>query len=175
MTGYDFKKWLSSVNKALRDMKKQDFGYSLGTNEVQEISSSRDILLPKDLEPFYSVIDKISLPDVYNGYFIDPPARIANASERGEPTRVRFERDKEDMPVQIFGGDGGGGRFALSLQDGVVYYLPSFATVEEGIFFEDDDAIVKRIASNMSDFLERLKIDIEAFVYNKKDHKFMIP
>ena len=73
----------------------------------------------------------------------------------------------------MFGSDGGGGRFALDLDDKAVYYLPSMCGVEDGVLFVHDAAPVRRIADSVMDFLDRLKVDIEAFVRGDTTHTYM--
>lgn len=75
-------------------------------------------------------------------------ARVASVAERGEPTLVEGGRP---IAIHVFGSDGGGGRFALGVSDGAVYYRPS----------------------SVSDFLDRLKTDIEAFVRGDRNHEYM--
>jgi hypothetical protein len=165
----DFEAWVSSVREILAELASQDFGYELGLNEVREPSRLHD-LLPPELEPLYTVFDGLSVPDVHVGYFIDSAHRVASAAERGEPTLLA---ETPPRRIQVFGSDGGGGRFALGIDDGAVYYLPSSGAVDKGVFYEDKEAPATRIAANVAEFLQLMKADITAFVQEDQDHHYI--
>jgi hypothetical protein len=169
MTKDDFEAWVNSVREMLTELVSQDFGYEPGLNEVREPSPLHD-LLPPELEPLYTAFDGLSFPDVHVGYFIDSAHRIASAAERGEPTLLAGAPPRR---VQVFGSDGGGGRFALSIDDGAVYYLPSSGAVKNGVFYEDEEAPAIRIAADVAEFLRLLKADITAFVQGDQDHHYI--
>ena len=171
MTTKDVRERIETIREALANLASQDFGYPMGVNEVREKSNESHAPLPFDLESIYSVFDGVSLPDVHIGYFIDSASRTASAAERGEPTVVE---GKERIAIHVFGSDGGGGRFALGLCDGAIYYLPSSGAVKDGTFIEDYSTPVRQIAASIMDFLDRLKMDIEAFVRDECDHEFMV-
>ncbi|MFJ9773103.1 hypothetical protein ACIRVF_17995 [Kitasatospora sp. NPDC101157] len=63
--------------------------------------------VPPDLATLYAVLDRASLPDVDNGYFVHPPQAVeAHIREHGTPA-VEGER-----LALVFGSDGGGHLFA---------------------------------------------------------------
>jgi hypothetical protein len=169
MTKIDFNGWLGQVRAALAELASVDLGYPLGANVVRERSTAELPDLPSPLDALYRAIDGVSLPDVHVGYFIDPADRVASAAERGEPTLIEGDRP---IAIHVFGSDGGGGRFALGLSDGAVYYLPSSGAVKEGRYLEDTASPVRQVAVSVSDFLDRLKADIEAFIRGDK-HDYM--
>ena len=80
---------------------------------------------------------------------------------------------RRSIPVYVFGSDGGGGRFALGLEDGAVYYLPSSGEVRDGVFRETNAAVVRRLAPDVIGCLERLLSDIEAFTRGVEGHVFL--
>lgn len=170
MTTTDIKEWIKAVRSTLANLASQDFGYPLGVNEVRERSAVPHAGLPLKLEALYGAFDGVSLPNVHVGYFIDPASRVVSAAERGEPTLVEGDRP---ITIHVFGSDGGGGRFALGMNDGAVYYLPSSGAVEDGKFLESPTARVCQVATSVSGFLERLRMDIEAFVRDDIEHEYM--
>ena len=155
--------WLSAVRADLAELARLDFGYPLGVNEVRSSSATLPRGLPVMLDELYRGFDGLSWPDVHVGYFIDTAIRAASAPERGEPVVVLGETT---FPVHVFGSDGGGGRFALGLNDGAVFYLPSGA-VREGRFFEDRASRVRRTAGSL---LGLLRDHLRAFVLGEDVH-----
>jgi hypothetical protein len=169
MTSDELKDWVATLRTAVAQLTNQDFGYPLDTNEVLPAVASQSGV-PTDLEPLYAVSDGVSLPDVYVGYFIDTASRVAAAAARGDPTRVEGGKP---MNVHVFGRDGGGGRFALCTDDGSVQYLPASGAVREGVFQERSAAVPRRLADTLIEFLWMLVGDVEAFVHDRKDHKYL--
>jgi hypothetical protein len=165
----EFESWADTVRAALAELATQQSEYPLGTNQLRA-PSRQSSKLPAELQPLYAVCDGMSLPDVHIGYFIDPAQRVMSASERGEPTRVE---GKQSVEVQVFGSDGGGGRFALGTAEGAVYYLPSSGAVRNGAFVEDDIVRARRIAGSVVEFISRLEDDIRAFVHGSADHVYL--
>jgi hypothetical protein len=165
-TGNPFELWAVTVRAALEEVSAQDFGYPI---DVQELlpPAAPPIVVP-GLEPLYAVCDGLSAPDVHVGYFLHPAARVLTASERGEPTHVRGER------ITVFGSDGGGSRFALRHGDGHVLYLPVEGGVDGGTYLEDDWVRSREVGSSLLDFLERLAIDIRAFVAHDVTHRYLV-
>ena len=153
--------WLSAVRADLADLTRLDFGYPLGANEVRSPSATLPRGLPVMLDELYRGFDGLNWPDVHVGYFIDTASRAASAPERGEPVVVVGETT---FPVHVFGSDGGGGRFAVGLNDGAVFYLPSSGAVREGRFFEDRASRVRRTARSLPAFLGLLRDHLRAFV-----------
>lgn len=171
MTASRFQDWVRAVRETLAELNSQDLGYPLGVNGVRERAAGHHAALPLQLKALYEAFDGVSLPDVHIGYFIDPAARVVSATERGEPI---FVDGAQQIAIHVFGSDGGGGRFALGVDDGAVYYLPSSGAVRKGKFQEDRAAPVRRVAGSVSSFLDRLKADIEAFVRGDSGHEYMV-
>jgi hypothetical protein len=165
----ELEKWVRQLGETLSELATQDLGYPHGRNEILPPLSPRPDL-PSELEPLYTVSNGLHLPDVYVGYFIDPADRVASAAMRGEPMRIEGSNLAH---IHVFGSDGGGGRFALCLDDGSVYYLPASGAVKNGAFYAENAAIPKRVAETLIDFLWRLKSDVDAFVRAKEGHEYM--
>lgn len=165
----DYKQWATSLQELLSELTTQDFGYPLGVNEIfpPEAETSG---LPEGLRALYAVCDGLSLPDVHAGYFVDRAARVKSNASRGEPTTVS---DLPQKHVVVFGSDGGGGRFAIEQENGVVLYLPAGGVVKDGVFIQDPQVHVRRVAHSMLEFLYRLSDDVEAFSAQREGHRYL--
>src|SRR5262245_7262739 len=140
-----FKNWVTSVRATLAEMAAIDFGYPFGTNEVRERSAERHVV-PPSLEPLYAVCDGANLMDVHVGYDIHPAWLVEAAAKRGYPTRIEGASPRA---IHVFGSDGGGSTFALGTEDGAVYYLPNEALIEDGVYEENEDMPVCRVAGSV--------------------------
>lgn len=165
----EFERWVESVRALLAELSTQDFGYPIGVNEARDRAIQRHDL-PAQLRPLYAVCDGVSMPDVHVGYFIDSAASAAFAVKRGDPTQIR---GTDTVEIDVFGSDGGGGRFALDRASGAVYYLPSAGEVRAGVYIEDDVASRVKIAERLIDFLWLLQKDLQAFVDGRTDHTYL--
>jgi len=167
-TTYD--EWLVAVREDLALLPTLDLGRRMGVNKVMEPSSSDLHRVPVPLWDMYRAFDGLSLPDVYNGYFIDSAARVVSAAERGMPIKVV---GVSELSIHVFGSDGGDGLFALGLADSAVYYLPSWGGYHDGVFVEDELTRVRRVADSVQGFLWRLQGEIRAFVQGDVGHVCM--
>jgi hypothetical protein len=165
----DLNDWTQQLRELLAELKSQDFGYPLGRNEILSPGPATPDT-PLELEPLYAVTDGAVLEDVHVGYFIDTAARVAAAADRGEPTRIEGETPAR---IWVFGSDGGGGRFAISRNEGSIWYLPASGEVRSGTFYEDARVKARRCAATLSEFLWRLRDDVAAFVRQEPRHEYI--
>jgi hypothetical protein len=166
----DLAHWIKALRVALEELSAQDFGYELGTNEIRE-PSSQEWIIPERLKPLYVVCDGANMPDVHVGYFIDSAQRVASAIERGQPTRME---GPNVIDIHVFGSDGGGGLFALRIDDGSIYYLPTAGAVRDGVYYEDSIWTPLKLAGTLDEFLRLLNADVEAFVQNRPEHRYIV-
>ncbi|MCA9642725.1 MAG: hypothetical protein KC492_18640, partial [Myxococcales bacterium] len=131
--------WLRDTRALLAHLSESLLGYPPGLNEVLEPEHQE----ADDLTAIYSRCGGASLPDVWNGYFIDTPARARTASARAEPLSIDGER-----AISVFGSDGGGGRFAIARDTGAVLYLPSGGAVSKSTYWQDERNEVREVASS---------------------------
>jgi hypothetical protein len=115
--------------------------------------------LPPDLAQFYEEIGEVSLPDINNGYFIHPAARLPAAADWGLPTRVDVESIGD---VATFGSDGGGGFLCMERRTGSIYHLPPGELV--GGVYSGGLGGPRKIADDFPSFLQRLLVVIREFV-----------
>lgn len=165
----DLSFWHRKLRAALAELAQQDFGYPIDENEVRAPASS-PADLPEALRSLYSVCDGLSCPDVHVGYFLHPASWVVTAARRGEPTRVD---GPQPFAIHVFGSDGGGSRFALRLDDGAVYFLPSSGAVHDGAWLEERVVVPEKLADTVAEFLWRLEADVQAFLRGAEDHAFM--
>ncbi|MEV4276545.1 hypothetical protein [Actinoplanes xinjiangensis] len=107
--------------------------------------------LPPDLVALHRTVGPVSLPDIGNGWFLHPAADVHT-----EPDRIA---DPFEAAVVVFGGDGGGSLYALTLDDGRVLRLTDAAYL--GGVYEGPG--IRVVADDLRDFLERLFRVVEAF------------
>ena len=170
MTTTELNEWVLALRRDLARLRTLDSRYGLDLNELLPPASEEATGIPVELAKLFRACDGLSLPNVYNGYFIDPAIRVQSAAARGEPGMIV---GNSDMSVHVFGSDGGGGRFALGLGDGAVYYLPSWGGVYDGQFIEDSVTRVRKVADSVMEFLWRLHQDVHAFVERNQGHTYM--
>jgi hypothetical protein len=105
----------------------------------------------------------LTLPDLWNGYFVDSPEKLRRRLEQKSPLEPRALESDESAEVLCFGSDGGGGRFAFVCgAERGVWYLPV-----EGVFdgvFRDLQTPLRKIGVDAADFGRRLVADVTAFV-----------
>ncbi|MET7640335.1 hypothetical protein [Streptomyces sp. NPDC005438] len=104
---------------------------------------ARHPLVAPDLITFYEAISEVSLPDVWNGYFVLPAAQVLQQLSTHGAVRTG-----ERQLAVVFGNDGGGILFALA-PDGRVYRSTT-ASRQHG--FEPEP-----VAEDLTEFLERVR------------------
>jgi hypothetical protein len=122
----------------------------------------------QELGAFYATANGLDAPNVGNGYFIDPIERFRSRGERGEPESIQG-----DVGVQVFGSDGGGGRFALG-PSGAVVYLHSEGEIVEKVYYPSRAFPVRELATNFPLFICAIRDDIRAFVERRPEHEYLV-
>ena len=172
----DWVAWLRQLDDCLRTLREIDLGYPQGENVAlspPDPASLEALIARAGLDPrapiiaFYRACGGLSLPDVYNGYFIGSPDQLLGTLV-DEPRRLA---DPFSCDILVFGWDGGGGRFALGTTgDGQVLHLGDGA-VRDGVF--DGEDAVRVVAPDFPSFLERLLADVEAFVRDDRKWEYL--
>jgi hypothetical protein len=158
------------MRSLLTELASQQTPYPFGTNELHSPVPT-DAVVPEALRPLYAVCGGASMPDVWNGYFIQSADKLALNKQRGLPTRIARTPAIE---IAVFGSDGGGGSYVLGLADGAVYYLPSWGdAVENNVYVADERMGTPRISASVIGFLQRLLADVEAFVRQREGHVYI--
>ncbi|MET8045434.1 hypothetical protein ABZU25_31775 [Micromonospora sp. NPDC005215] len=134
------------------------FGYPPGENVLVRVASEAEsegnlppvaVGVSEDLLCFYGQVERLSLPDLDSGFFIHQFAEVVN----GEQPKI-LAGDVSDSIV-VFGSDGGGGLFALSVTQGNVYSLSGGALI--GDIYETEGHGVTIISRDLWGFLEGLR------------------
>jgi hypothetical protein len=113
----DLASWINELRVLLEELKEKNLGYPHGDNYVrppgekavlQELLAKTGLNESSQIATFYRTCDGLSLPDVWNGYFIHPTRFTLNL-ERG-PLSVSGPLACQ---ILVFGSDGGGGLFCF--------------------------------------------------------------
>ncbi len=159
--------WIVDMKAQISVLEQSDDCYNKGENiflpvadiELLEIiEKQRGIKLPDEFCTFYQTVGGLSLPDVYNAYFIYPLKHVSRTDEF-TPTRIVGANECE---ILTFGGDGGGNIFALQLNEkGDVVCMSNETLIEDSIYYEGHFPI-KVVGNTFYSFLERLLADTKA-------------
>jgi hypothetical protein len=118
------------------------FGYPPGENCVEPASGAfgaggEELVgvegVPEDLVVFYRRVGRVSLPDVGSGFFVHSVGQAVAGLWGDLPTRIVGAREDS---IVVFGSDGGGALFALSVTDGATVYRLPPSGVEGGVYRE---------------------------------------
>jgi hypothetical protein len=172
--------WLSEVNKLIKRLNAIDFGYPSGGNVIhppaseellEALSTKAKVPKTSTLSLFYSRCNGVDLPDVHVGYFIHSIELVIRGIQSGEPLRIL--QSSGETGIVIFGTDGGGGRFAMKLDEsGEILYLPVGRVIDST--FDGQQTPARFIADDFLTFLERLNSAIAAFIDNDTDWKYLV-
>jgi hypothetical protein len=152
-----------------------DFGYPLGDNIVRAPNSATE--LPeaftskrgtKWLAPLYLACDGLSLPDVRSGYFLKPLSKVTSYDISSEPGTIVGEQEIAVLP---FGSTGNGSILVVVCETGRVLLL-SPGPMREGRY-DGTNGKVKDVAASVSEFVERLSKDLQAFLNDEHHHNYI--
>jgi hypothetical protein len=168
----DMDNWLDEFQSLLGQFKAMERRFSLDINEILPVQGKFEVLdrlvqdfnLSEEFRDFYRKCGGITLTNIWNGYWIFGFEENLHRHEVGEPTRV--VGISLEVDVLVFGGNGGGGRFAIETSgSGRVLYLPSDGRVEFSNWSSDEELCQPQILSNtFEEFLNRLLGDVRAEV-----------
>ena len=140
------------------------FGYPPGVNELvsaapQEGERAGRLLsahgVPEDLILFYAQIESVSLPDLDNGLFIHSADAVVSGIAGGQPTEVVGAIAGR---IVVFGSDGGGGLFAMTVPDGRIIVLRGGALI--GPRYDVEESGVQTLPGGLWGFLESIRTDL---------------
>ncbi|MDG6107329.1 SMI1/KNR4 family protein [Dactylosporangium aurantiacum] len=173
--------WRASIEaataRALRDVV-STFPFEPGAQEVGPPASAAQLAqlrarmpwIPGDLLAVCGLVGAVSLPDIANGYLMFDPEYMLGVRHRddGLPDRIGAPFDED---VVVFGSDGGGALYAVTLdQAGTVHRLRecryeagtySFDAV--GTSYDTSHVGITPVAESLDDFLDKLLNAVEAF------------
>jgi hypothetical protein len=133
-------------------------GYPPGDNSVTVAPTDPTTLttefgdhLPADITVFFSAFTEVSLPDLWNAYFIGPASWSVALHRGGEPRAVRL--DGSDIEVIIVASNGGGTLYGIPVAGGPVLVLPPGGIDENGVY---ESEFARPVAHSFGEFLEGL-------------------
>jgi hypothetical protein len=151
--------WCDDINAELEPLLgsfESRYGYPPGENRITASAGAHPPAaaqlgahpaVARALADFYTVIEELTLPDIGNGYFIHPAQHVLDELTHGGPV------DAGEFTAVVFGSDGGGILFAVSLHGTV--YRSRAASHDSGF-----DAVAK----NLRGFLDHLHHEITRFI-----------
>jgi hypothetical protein len=133
-------------------------GYPPGENSVTAGPADPTALtaefgdhLPADIIEFFSAFTEVSLPDLWNAYFIGPASWSVTLHRNGEPRAVRL--NGSDIEVVILASNGGGTLYGIPVEGGPVLVLPPGGIDKDGVY---ESKFARPVAVSFSEFLERI-------------------
>jgi hypothetical protein len=148
--------WVSRARAATQRVVEpfeERMGYKPDIQETRLVSGDTDhdlSELPDPARAFFSTVDEISWPDIWNGYFLGPASETSWRFRNQDPGSVVV--GSEQHRSLAIGSDGGGAYFVLDLDAGGTVLHISEATVQDGVL----RGITKEVAPDLNVFLERL-------------------
>lgn len=115
---------------------------------------------PLALRELYRLVGPISLPDIANGYFIHEPASLVGTGDGNQRVDVVDRPDGRREQLVVFGSDGGGALYGLSVT-GSVYRLRGVAYLD-GVYDGSTGGFAV-VAHDLPAFLEKLLHAVTAF------------
>lgn len=122
-----------------------------------------------EVRDFYRLCNGLSLPDVYNGYFVHGLDEIERSLQQGAPTTLAGQDHTRLLPI---GSDGGGALFAVNLDHHTeILYLPPAYIVASTYHGEATE--VRVLAQTFTAFLARICDDFRAFLERTPGWSYM--
>lgn len=116
------------------------------------------------------MVDEVSLPDVWNGYFQGPTERlISSMSDPANPRHVDWNGTRRD--VLTVGSDGGGALYCVMMAVPNTVLRLREVSVSEGVAITPPGG-VQEFAPDFARFLDRLAGNTEAFVTGRGTPEF---
>lgn len=126
-------------------------GYAPDINEIRTHDAGpAEAGLPAQARAFFDVVEELSWPDVWNGYFLGPAGDVVRRYRNDDPGAVMVGTDRHR--ALAIGSDGGGSYFVIDVHGGgvVLHVLEPF--VRDGVIHGD----ARVVAADLDGFLESL-------------------
>jgi len=108
---------------------------------------------------FFDAVEEVSLPDVWNGYFLGPVDRVIRAYADESPRFITVEA--ELLEVLTVGSDGGGALFCVSLEEPAPTFRLDEASIRDGVAAAPP-GFVRQLAPDFPGFLDAIAAAIES-------------
>jgi hypothetical protein len=104
---------------------------------------------------FYSRVERISMPDVGSGFFVDSAEDVVKGMHGPQPTKVLGACERR---VAVFGSEGGGALFAVDRQTGEVVRLDGGALL--GDIYDTGEQEAELVSPSFQGFLQFLRREL---------------
>ncbi|MGW5188429.1 hypothetical protein ACWEOO_04180 [Kribbella sp. NPDC004138] len=170
----DLAAWSDRVSRSSEQLLERfdkRYGYPPGVNVVvpgtgqggsqlsQELGPGTQV--PPSIVEFFNVIDEVSLPDVWNGYFLGPATWVAAKHADRYPRWL--ELGGQRVEILVIGSDGGGALYVVGVEEDSPVFRIEEAAIESGVLCPTTDRQVQRLAANFSAFLELFANSLESY------------
>jgi len=153
------------------------FGYPPGDNLVVAASRPGGAVIlrelggrvPSGVVGFFDAVEEISLPDVWNGYFLGPVDRVVGAYADESPRFITVEGDV--VEVLTIGSDGGGALYCVCMEEPAPVFRLDQASIRGGVATAPP-GFTRQIAPDFSGFLEALARAVESSEQGREQPPF---
>jgi hypothetical protein len=116
--------------------------------------------VPSAVIAFFDSVAEVSLPDVWNGYFLGPAESVVAAHMAQEPRWVHTGSDV--VEVLVVGSDGGGALYCVSAAEPAPVFRLVEPSIVDGIATAPSVGMVRQVASDFSAFVDALALAVES-------------
>jgi hypothetical protein len=114
--------------------------------------------VPTGIAEFFDVVEEVSLPDVWNGYFVGPVDRVISAYESESPRSITVDGGVHE--VLVIGSDGGSALYCSAMREpGPVFRLDQ-VSIRHGIG-TTPPGFTRELAPDFPGFLDALAVAID--------------
>ncbi|MFI5297731.1 MAG: hypothetical protein ACHREM_06485 [Polyangiales bacterium] len=169
---------LERIRRTAVEITEDWLGFPPGENKVRPSLEASERLrlamnLPKmareEFARLYAACDGLTLPDIYNGVFVDGLARAVEHWPTERPRRlVQKERSTD---VFAFGSNGGGDWLLYCADDASVWRGP-LAALRAPHIYEPSDGSLVFVAASVAGFVDVVAEMSEAFVRGESVKRF---
>lgn len=127
------------------------------------------VQVPSAIVDFFDAIEEVSLPDVWNGYFLGPADRVVAAHAEESARWITIESELQE--VLLIGSDGGGALYCASVAEPAPVFRVEEPSIRHGVA-TGLSGDVRPLASSFPAFLEALADAVEASAQGRETPPF---
>jgi hypothetical protein len=178
----DLTSWILRLRasvESLMDGFEERFGYPPDANIVvaarhpggtaMRTSLDGRVQAPSAVIDFFDAIEEVSLPDVWNGYFLGPADRVVAAHIEESPRWITVGSELQE--VLLIGSDGGGALYCASVEEPAPVFRVDEASIRHGVA-TGALAHVRPLASDFPAFLDALAVAVETSAQGRERPPF---
>ena len=169
----DLDEWADRIRRSTEQLVEgveERYGYAPGINHIVSGSGRSGSMLRSELEidgeispsvvEFFNVFEEVSLPDMWNGYFIGPATRLRDTHAEKYPRWLAL--DGRQLEILVVGSDGGGALYVVGVDEDSPVFRIEEAAIESGVLCPATERQVQRLAANFSAFLDLMADCLES-------------